>query len=157
MIQQLQSLVDEADVIDSFGWTSLHKASRGLSSVSLREQLELDCSLINHLDVHGQAPLHLAVRAGSIHAVEVLIDHGANPNQRDKFGRSPLYDASLKDNAQVAKVLLENGADTDIRDAWGQSALSNAAYLNAFKVAMVLLDYRADITITDVDGYSTLR
>src|SRR4051794_22498473 len=39
---------------------------------------------------YNARPLHLAVLAGRVDVVALLIDHGADPNEADGLGRTPL-------------------------------------------------------------------
>ncbi len=59
-------------------------------------------------------PLRNAVRAGHTAIVELLLEHGADPNQPEHglapFGGS-LYEAVATNNVQLVRLLLEHGAD----------------------------------------------
>jgi ankyrin repeat protein len=44
--------------------------------------------------IHGQTALHFGAMNGDTDRVAVLLQYGANPNQRDDDGRSPLDDAT---------------------------------------------------------------
>ncbi len=156
-IQQLKVLIDVEVVVDSFGWTALHKASNGFSTIGVTEQLQLDSALINQPDVHGRTPLHFAVLFGSAHDVEVLLEHGAKANQKEKTGRSPLMYACQRRNARMAKLLLEHGADPNMLDAWGMSVICWAMCNDASEVFEVLMGHGADVQVYDNDGDSTLH
>ncbi len=47
----------------------------------------------------GQTSLHLAARKGSVELASLLIEYGADPNNRDPSGYTPLHDA-----AELGKV-----------------------------------------------------
>lgn len=49
--------------------------------------------LLHSADANGWMPIHEASRAGNIDAIKLLVDLGANPNERTNFGSggSPLY------------------------------------------------------------------
>ncbi len=113
---------------------------------------------MNLPDTHGYAPLHIAAQHGYIPDVKVLIEHGANPNPKDKTGRSPLHFAAQKGgHLQIAKVLLENGAAYNSCDDFGMSALMYAVEDIAFEVGMTLLDYGADINMSANNGNCPLH
>lgn len=68
-------------------------------------------------------PLVLATMAGSRPNVELLLEHGANPNAKDHTGRTALHYAALGSpdaDAGLVATLVNAGADVnskDLRDA----------------------------------------
>ena len=60
----------------------------------------------------GMAPLHFAARQGQIDAAKVLLDAGADINQRSVGDNAtPLVVATINGHFDLAKVLLDKGAD----------------------------------------------
>src|SRR5690606_582727 len=60
----------------------------------------------------GRRPLMLAARAGSVDAVRVLLDRGADPNAAEtERGTTALMQAADQGHANVMSVLIEHGAD----------------------------------------------
>src|SRR5262249_14698292 len=60
----------------------------------------------------GLAPIHLAARQGYAATVRVLLDAGADVNQRTAGDKSsPLLVATINGHFDVAKILLDRGAD----------------------------------------------
>jgi len=105
--------------------------------------------LINQTDSSGQTPLHIAVDLGHCICVNLLLQHGANPNAVDNDGTSvlqtaimssfcPYSDSSFddppadnsnktgKEFQQLLISLLDAGADPDIADSDGATARSTA-------------------------------
>lgn len=98
----------------------------------------------------GETPLHAAlagagenVSEGDRHeVVKLLIEYGANPNERTipgvkslafwrdvrTRGETPLHRAAAYASEETVKFLLEAGADKSIRDANGDSAQSWASW-----------------------------
>ena len=47
--------------------------------------------------------------------IELLLEHGANPNVQDFTGRTPLHEAVRYENFYLVKLLLNYGAKTNIK------------------------------------------
>src|SRR5204862_5521293 len=85
----------------------------------VRELLRIDPSLANKVGTHegyypgAGAPLANAAAAGRLDIVQLLLDHGADPNlPEEQFaprGRA-LYSAVYHGHYDIAKLLLERGA-----------------------------------------------
>lgn len=84
-----------------------------------------------------------------IELVELLLDHGGNPNGVNDIGHTLLMQASIHNEFEIVRVLLERGADQHIRDPHEQStALILAAgdqHDGCYDVVKVLCAYGADI------------
>ena len=63
----------------------------------------------------GRFPLHWAALKRHSKIVELLLQHGANPNARTSSGRPALQEACMGDDPESVKVLLDNGADVNAR------------------------------------------
>src|SRR5207342_300293 len=70
-------------------------------------------------------PLLFAVRAGSLDAVRLLLDAGANVNDLLSDGESALVVATANAHWEVANLLLDRGADPNLAGA-GWNALHQA-------------------------------
>jgi ankyrin repeat protein len=63
-------------------------------------------------DVNGNTPLMFACQRGaSAELVKVLLQHGANPNCRDKERVTPMHMAALSGNAEIIRLLAEAGGN----------------------------------------------
>jgi cytohesin len=96
----------------------------------------------------GSTPLTTAASSGALHAVDVLLAGGADPNLVDNAGATPLENAALKGFADVAEALITHGADINhLNDDSGGTALYAAASFGRVKVVKLLLDKGADPTL----------
>jgi ankyrin repeat protein len=102
---------------------------------------------LDYLDPNnGRTILYAAVRANRIRAVEVLIKHGADPNQRFTY-RSPV-DGSIETDRvvfhyvlspEMLSVLLAAGGNINATDAIGTTPLMCAAFHGHVSVVRALL------------------
>jgi ankyrin repeat protein len=91
------------------------------------------------LDKSGVAPLHRAVRARAVAAVQALLEHGADVGLANGSGSTPLH-LALQDTgrggsgtpaardaqAEVLRLLLAHGASPETKNAAGKSAFDCA-------------------------------
>jgi ankyrin repeat protein len=75
----------------------------------------------------GLTPLHAAAYSGSVEVARLLLDHGADLEDRDNVsGATPLIVAAEENRVAVAELLIARGADLSITDRDGFTALSLA-------------------------------
>lgn len=94
--------------------------------------------------------LHLAVDYGSIEAVQLLLDMGANPNEMDKNGLMPLQISGMSrvtDGIKKAELLIQRGANVNAVTGEDKKPLIHAVY-NA-EYVIFLLKNGADINAKD--------
>ena len=60
-------------------------------------------------------PLHLAALFGKTKVVELLLNRGANIQQRDEGKRTALHSAAFLGRIGVVKILLDRGVDVSVR------------------------------------------
>jgi hypothetical protein len=83
---------------------------------------------------------------GKLSLVKLLMDSGANPNEKNRWhSETPLMKAAYNGKFRVVKYLLDNGADIKERDSRGNTALLHAAWTGHLKVVKELLRRGADI------------
>lgn len=104
--------------------------------------------------IGGESLLHIAVNKGdkSVEKVKLLIEYGANINQKNKYNQTPLYNSFLYNTkkTKLIKLLLENGANPNIKDNInGDSPLLSASMngTNDIDELKLLLEYGADPNI----------
>ena len=97
--------------------------------------------------IDGNTALMTASMIRNRPIVELLLDHGADINIRDKDGKTALmlmYSHSLNEDNDITRLLLERGADTNIRDKMGKTALMYATEMGDVIAVILLLKYGAN-------------
>ncbi len=108
-------------------------------------------------------PVFCAARSGSAECVSLLLERGADPNERDDSGRTPLMAAG---SADVVRTLLAAGAARDAVDEYGHDALDRALESDdddadtdtteRLATVRALIDAGADIERADASGTTRL-
>ena len=82
---------------------------------------------INHANVFGQTPLHLACIKENLEIVDFLLDHSCDPNVADCDGKTPLHISCSANNVEIAARLLRlKRTSLDAKCASGYTALQYA-------------------------------
>jgi uncharacterized protein len=110
-----------------------------------------------------------ASKTGDIAAMQLLVDHGANPLVATAAGTSALMAASglgwryglshvpESDSIQAIQLCLNVGADVNAANAKGETALHGAAMRGANQIVQFLVDHGARLDLTDKDGRTPLN
>jgi ankyrin repeat protein len=110
-LKQLLETGSDINQRDEMGDTPLHGKLRSGTSLS-----QIKFLLANHADLNlkseleGWTALHLAAFFGrSDHIIQLLIEHGADVNERDTHGKTPLTVALSAKRLGAAKILKHYG------------------------------------------------
>jgi len=133
-------------------WNELEAAKTLLSQVALphstRSALHSFSPTSSTPDGHGNTPLHWASFKNAKSCVNLLLQHGADPNAKaHPSGWTPLHDASYSNASASLFLLLEAGAYVDARASSGATPLCFAAQEDAPDSALLLLNAGASTTI----------
>jgi uncharacterized protein len=83
----------------------------------------------------GVRPVHAAAAAHDRETMRLLLEAGADPNQRQRGGFVPLHEAAHTDDVEMARLLLAHGADPAAADDEGRDARRIAADDGSRRVA----------------------
>jgi ankyrin repeat protein/beta-lactamase regulating signal transducer with metallopeptidase domain len=132
---------------------SLHRAAAAGDIEQLKKLIAQGGDL-NALDRLLNTPLCSAVDSGSMEAVQVLVEAGADVNAGSW---SPLFTAVDKDNVAIAEYLIAHGADKHGDDYW--PVLMEALYESSTGMVRLLITKGADTNYKSVElhGYTALH
>lgn len=109
-------------------------------------------------------PLFCAVRHGRLDVAQLLLQHGAQPNTRNKFNATPLHAAAEQGRTDLCNLLVDAGAaiDASASDVVQETPLIHAvrAEINSVSIATCrsLIEKGANpITSMDSDGRTFLQ
>lgn len=112
---------------------------------------------VNEPDVSLDEMLSLACRQGKLDIVQLLLQSGAQVNERNKAGNTPLLEACSQGHVAVANYLLEHGSKIDTpTETTLDSALTWACTLGNSIIVDALLHKNADVEHRTKDGCTAL-
>ncbi|KAI0973695.1 ankyrin repeat protein [Xylaria arbuscula] len=101
-------------------------------------------------DSFGRTPLFWAATRGHRDVVELLLEHGANVNAKDRGKMTALHAAVTGEHKDVVSLLLDRSARIEDKAYYGETPLMRAIQANSKDMVKVLLEYGAR-----VDGLPT--
>ena len=101
------------------------------------------------VDAYGNTPLHTAVEANDLAAVERLIAARADVNAANRYRTTPLAIAATRGSAPIVAALLRAGANPNATRGEGEPVLLSAARSGSVETVRALLESGADIAARD--------
>jgi ankyrin repeat protein len=116
--------------------------------------LRRDPGLVNAYAPDGFTPLGLACFFGHADIAGILLDSGADVNQRagNPTRVAPVHSAAAGRHAAIVRLLLDRGADPNARQDAGFAPLHSAAANNDRETALLLADRGADVRVKADNG-----
>ena len=112
-------------------------------------KLLLDAGADPNIIYNGTTPL-LSVDDNDIDAAKMLIDYGANVNQRNGSGVSPIQRAVENSMYKLAELLLEKGADISLSGESARASLRK--HPRQILVSLAIVIYLLDIALNGREG-----
>ncbi len=107
---------------------------------------------------HGTtSPLFHAAGYGQRQVVQLLLDRGADANERDSDGSTPLHIATTHGHELVVSLLIQRGANVNIHGYMQQTPLHIAASNGYEGIAQLLLDNGARINERNENKHTPLH
>lgn len=108
-------------------------------------------------DGFGASAMNLATRNKDRRMIELLLDYGADINERSGiYGESPLLIALWLKDYDYMDFLFQKGADPNIELNNGETGLINAVKLRDKKLAKYLIENGANVNHKNITGLSAL-
>ncbi|KAJ5586737.1 uncharacterized protein N7459_002502 [Penicillium hispanicum] len=89
-------------------------------------------------------PLASATRCGYLDVMQILLEHGANPNQMDRHEVTPFTLAMREGSPESIRLLLSHGADFGNTLCLGRAPITWASY-GRLEIFKLLLEHGADV------------
>ena len=105
---------------------------------------------------YSRASFLTAIKEGDTYVVELFLDAGMRPNEKDKDDITALIHAARGGYSNIVQALLDKGADVNAQDNEGSTALMYAAVSGYTDIVQVLLDKGADLNAQDKDSRTAL-
>src|SRR5579864_5015718 len=106
-------------------------------------------------DSRGATPLMYAAAFGSIDAMKMLLEAGADVNAKNNFGASALLWCAR--DGEKARMLIEHGADVNVRSKQGRTPLMLASMREGgADIVALMLSKGADVNVADTHGETAL-
>lgn len=120
----------------------IFEACREGDVASLNFLLENNATDVDKLSDCGLAPLHYAARNNHGEVIQLLIDHGADPNvtaTTENKLLSPLHFASWYDTDEAVNTLIDNKSNVECSAVFGQKPLHFAVTRASLELVKTLL------------------
>lgn len=141
---------DATDHFKTRQFPTIHFVILGLVVSDLQTQLYLSTDHIDSTDWQGRTALSWAAAKGDLKSVNLLLEHGADPNISSLNGSTPLMFASRAPNPSCLKPLLAKGARPNEQNSWQMDALNYAMRMESgTRYIMPLLQFGADPSVCD--------
>lgn len=102
-----------------------------------------------------RTPLEIAAGNGNVKAVQLLLDHRADPNTVCTRGTA-LHAAVESGSEEIIDLLVQHGANVNTPGSHGESPLFTMVEMGKSRIVAHLLSLKADVNLKDYAGHSAL-
>ncbi|MDF2192938.1 ankyrin repeat domain-containing protein [Paraflavitalea sp. CAU 1676] len=95
--------------------------------------------------------LSIASQEGFLNIAKLLVDAGADPNEKNFRGHSPLRIAARNGRTELVKYFVSKGAEADTRGDDGATPLEHAAGKGHLDIVTILVEHGANVNNQDND------
>lgn len=151
--------IDGNKLYKEYGPKGLQNALHIISASAQEDMMQFLLSLnipINQKDFYGNTPLLLFTEKNS-NFLEVLIQHGADPNIKNAAGNFPIQKAVENQNIETIKSLIKSSSLLNVLNQEGKSPLITAVEKKDLKIVRMLLENKADPNFKDNKNRTSLH
>uniref|UniRef100_A0A3Q3N1T2 Ankyrin repeat and SOCS box containing 15a n=1 Tax=Mastacembelus armatus TaxID=205130 RepID=A0A3Q3N1T2_9TELE len=158
MLQELCDFPAAFSQVDEHGWYPLHRAAVQPLVPVLEMVLYASFSLtLEETTAEGETFLTLAVKAGLVENVKMLLDHGASPHTPNGRNESPLLLAAVRAGShQMVSCLIAGGARGDQVCLKKWTAVHEASRVGCAHILELLLQNGGQVLEPDQHGVTPL-
>jgi palmitoyltransferase len=142
MIRLLAKHKADFSVADQNGYTVAHACVNHHMVKCLKTLIELDAPLDRPGQICGETPLYYAVIDNKADMVNLLIDHGCDPETATSEGSTLLHKAAFYGHAELCRLLVEKRLDPNRKDKDGKTPREIAVEMKHNLCVNVLSKYR---------------
>ncbi|XP_070686951.1 ankyrin repeat and SOCS box protein 15-like isoform X2 [Pempheris klunzingeri] len=143
--------------VDAYGWYPLHRAAVQPLVLILETVLYASFSLsLEEKTSEGETFLTLAVKAGLMENVKMLLDHGASPHTTNSKNESPLLLAVRARSYQMVSILIAGGAKVEQVCLKKWKAIHEASKVGCVHIMELLLQNGGRVSDSDQHGVTPL-
>jgi ankyrin repeat protein len=159
VVQLLHSLGADLNSADALGLKPLGVAA-GDGNVPLLcyllQQQEVEVN--KQFGPQRDTALHCAAKCGSAEAVQLMLDHGADPRIENDKGMSPVFAAAAGGHLQVLQLLVQHGCSVTAKATQREcTLLMLACFAGRTQVAEFLIAQGLSVQATDGMQYTALH
>ncbi|KAM9352623.1 ankyrin repeat and SOCS box protein 15 [Symphorus nematophorus] len=156
-LQELCDFPAAFSQVDEYGWYPLHRAAVQPLVLVLETVLYASFKLtLEEKTSDGETFLTLAVKAGLVENVKMLLDHGASPHTTNSKNESPLLLAVRAGSYQMVSSLIARGAQVKQVCLKKWTAMHEASRAGCVHVLGLLLQNGGQVSETDQHGVTPL-
>ena len=141
LLYRNKSSVDPRGIYEN---TPLHSAARHGDHEMVQVLLEYGVDVNTH-NKYLDTPLNFALLYGrkiEPKVVQLLVEHGADPNRRGYEGSTALHRASKSGQFEIVRLLIEHGANEEVKDDEGRTPMDVASGEQREEIIKLLLENR---------------
>jgi ankyrin repeat protein len=106
-------------------------------------------SIIDLKDRNSKIPLHYAIDIQSFETVQLLLEHGSNPNVQDKDGYNSLHLAVKSRSLKMCELILKHITNVNARCSTGETVLHIACNLQLVDIVRLLVEHGVSLNVSD--------
>ena len=110
VINKLRTLFLDALVPEHRKFSDLHMVVLDIRPGNIQEELRRSTANLDTVDSTGRSPLSWAAQRGEAEAVRILLEYGADPNNKDSTNTTPLHYAAQSKTPKCLLLLIKYGA-----------------------------------------------